>query len=284
MASPPTTVVVARTARAGRDAEAQRWLDGLFAAARNAPGFAASEVQQPGAPHPDEWVVVYEFETRDALTAWLGSDERAAIRSTEHDLFIGPAREQIIAAGGHTTSVTGVSSFRLRTPRNEVEAATASLEFDQAYDGLVEAIRPFPGLISCDLFPPEPGVQDEAIVVFSFETRAELDDWFASDERAEALARLEPLLDDSPTTNVVGGFAGWFAPSGGRPVPTWKQASLVLLALYPTALVIGALRDAIAPDLPGPVATLIGNAGGVLVLSWFLMPVLTRRFQAWLHR
>ena len=284
MSSPPATVVVARTARTGRDAQAQAWLDGLFAAARRAPGFAGGEVQPPGAQHPGEWVVVYEFESRRALTDWLASAERAAIRVDEHDVFVGPAREQIIAAGGHTRSVTGVSSFRLRTPDEDAAETSLDPEFGRAYDELLEAIRPFPGFISCDLFPAEPGVQDEAIVVFSFESRAELDDWFASQERARVLARIEPLLDDSPTTNVVGGFAGWFAPVGGRAVPTWKQAALVLLALYPTALVIGALRDAVLPDLPGPVATLIGNAGGVLVLSWFLMPVLTRRFASWLRR
>ncbi len=58
----------------------------------------------------------------------------------------------------------------------------------------------------------------------------------------------------------------------------------MLLALYPTSLVIGMVREALWPDLNSPVATLFGNVIGVAVLSWVLMPFLTSRFDRWLRR
>lgn len=95
---------------------------------------------------------------------------------------------------------------------------------------------------------------------------------------------LVSLVEGDRTVNVVGGFAGWFSGPTGAAPKRWKQAALVLLALYPTALVVGIVRDAIAPDLPVLLAVFIGNVGGVAILSWILMPALTRRFDAWLRR
>ncbi len=284
MSGVSATVVVARTEREGHHGEAERWLDELLSEARRAPGYRSGEIQPPGLEHPDEWVVVYEFESRDTLTGWLGSDARAMLRGSEQHHFVGPAREQIIATANQARTVTGVSSFPLRHVEDPAEADRLAAEFQRAYEHLVSALRRFDGFISCELFEPEPGVQDDAIVVFSFASRRQLDVWLDAPERVEALAGMRSLLDAGPTVNVVGGFAGWFTPASNRPTPVWKQATLVLAALYPVALVIGALREAVAPDLPGPVSTFVGNAGGVIVLSWLVMPALTRRFRGWLSR
>ncbi|MEM8705294.1 MAG: antibiotic biosynthesis monooxygenase [Actinomycetota bacterium] len=277
------TVVVARTARPGRDDDAERWLQRLIALAAKAPGHLGAELQRPGPEHPGEWVAVYEFADRDLLAGWLSSPERVEMRATEAEVFVGDAREQILATSDRHRAVTAVSSFRLRRADDDRTARRLAAEFEEAFDRLLDALRRFDGFISVDRFDPEPGVQDDLIIVFSFATRGQLDVWFDSVERADALSGIDPLLADPRTTNVVGGFAGWFTP-GDRPTPTWKQATLVLAALYPTALVIGSIRDTIAPDLPVVLATLIGNAAGVAVLSWLLMPPLTRRFQRWLTR
>ena len=101
--------------------------------------------------------------------------------------------------------------------------------------------------------------------------------------KLDILDQLDSIIDGDRTVNVVGGFAGWFAHPNVAP-KRWKQAALVLLALYPTSLVLGVIRDALYPDLAGAVAILIGNAIGVAVLSWILMPALTRAFDGWLRR
>jgi antibiotic biosynthesis monooxygenase (ABM) superfamily enzyme len=67
-------------------------------------------------------------------------------------------------------------------------------------------------------------------------------------------------------------------------VKRWKQASIVLLALFPTALVLTVVRQWLLPDVGLVLGVLFGNVIGVAVLSWILMPVLTRWFDAWLRR
>lgn len=269
---------MARTAKPGREPEAKAWLDELVQEASLRQGFVQCDVQPPGPQHPDEWVVVYEFTDQATLSAWLESPTRTDRIGAEKELFAGVAREQILATRTQSQQgVTAVSSFRLRP-----DAAGAT--FDAAYAQLRRAVESFDGSIQCELFAAEPGLQDETIVVFSFDNRTLLDRWLNSPERIEAMAKIDPLLLADRTTNVIGGFAGWFANPSGSRVRTWKQAALVLVALYPTALAVGFVRDLFLPDLAGPVATFISNAVGVAILSWLVMPPLTRRFADWLRR
>lgn len=274
-AKPPPTVIVARRVAPGRDADAERWLRKLTTQAAVAPGYVEANMQPPNAQHPDEWVIVYRFESASTLDDWLTSPRRVALLDEGVDMFVGPAREQVVALADETRSVTAVASFRL-SPDNESA-------FDARFADLQSALAQFDGFIRSELVRPVPGTQDDTVVVFSFTSRERLDEWLDSDVRREVLAEIDPLLDGPRTVNVVGGFAGWFATRGSATPKRWKQAALVLLALYPTALLVGLVRDALFPDLTMPLAVLLGNVAGVAVLSWVLMPFLTRAFDRWLR-
>jgi antibiotic biosynthesis monooxygenase (ABM) superfamily enzyme len=86
------------------------------------------------------------------------------------------------------------------------------------------------------------------------------------------------------TVNIVGGFAGWFAGGGGPQVKPWKSAVAVLAALIPVSLLYTAVRLWLFPDLHPAVATVIGHVVGIVVLTWLLMPRVTRVLDTWLRR
>ncbi len=58
----------------------------------------------------------------------------------------------------------------------------------------------------------------------------------------------------------------------------------MFIALFPTVLLITLIRGAIAPDMNVVLAVFIGNVLGILILTYILMPPLTRRLQSWLSR
>jgi uncharacterized protein len=145
-------------------------------------------------------------------------------------------------------------------------------------------ISTFDGFLKVEMFEPIDGVQDEAVVVFSFSNRDDLDRWLSSDERRDILASIDEHLVGDRTLNVIGGFGGWFDRPGAGVVKRWKQAVVVLLALYPISLVLGLLREAFLPDIEFAFGTLIGNVVGVALLSWIVMPWLNRHFEPWLRR
>jgi antibiotic biosynthesis monooxygenase (ABM) superfamily enzyme len=268
-------VVITRRAVPGRRRAFERWLRELEAAARRAPGFIGMQITEPDDRHPDDWGVVYRFRTPEALEAWLTSDARAAVVEAGAELVASPPREQRLAVAVDHDPVTAVSSVMVR--------AGEEAEYQRRHAELVTILEQFNGFLRAELFQPVTGVQDETVVVLTFAARHDLDGWLASPERAEALARLEPMVQGDRTLNVVGGFAGWFG-DGPSSVRRYKQALIVLLALFPTALAIGLLRQFFAPDLPFALATLLGNAAGVAVLTWLVMPPLTKLLDGWLRR
>ena len=270
------TVIVARRPRPGREREFERWIRRLVARAADAPGYVDAEVQPPNDLHPDEWVVVYQFTDSVSLDRWLRSPGRAALMAGGDELVEGPTREQVVALSPDTERVTAVSSVRV-TPG-------AAAAFRALHDDILAALATSPGFLRADLFEPVEGVQEDTVVVLAFDTRANLDRWLASDERRRILGEMEQYTEGDRTVNVVGGFAGWFDSMGGTQVKKWKSAVAVLLALIPTSLAFMAIRLAFFPGLHPALATVLGNVVGILVLTWLLMPTITRRLDPWLRR
>jgi uncharacterized protein len=269
------TVVVARTPVPGREVEFEAWLRKLVATARTFPGHVHSDIQPPNPIHPGEWVILYQFTNAELLDSWLTSDTRRGIMAEGNHLITGPQREQVIALAQGAEPVTAVASFRVK-PGNEHR-------YTELHARLQARLGSFPGFLRSEFFVPVPGVQDETVVVFSFDSREHLDAWLESDARREILAEIDPYLDGERTINVVGGFAGWFGAPGMASVKRWKQATMVLLAIFPTAVVVTRLRMWLLPDVHWLVATAIGNVLGVIALTWLLMPRLTSWFASWLR-
>lgn len=219
---------------------------------------------------------MYQFRDAESLQGWLTSRERDALMVDGRDLLQGVEREQVFALADENDPVTAVASFRV-IPGNEHRYA----EFHRR---LVERLSSFDGFLRSELFDPVPGVQDETVVVFSFDRREHLDAWLASDARDQMLREIDDYVVGDRTVNVVGGFGGWFSGPGMASVKRWKSASIVLLALFPTALVLTVLRRWLLPDVGLVLGVLIGNVLGVAILSWVLMPSLTKWFDAWLRR
>lgn len=270
------TVIVARCARHGEERAFAAWLRELVDEAGRAPGFVGAEIQQPRADRPREWVTVYRFETSEFLERWLDSPRRRAIIERGERLAEGPAREQVVVLEHNVDPVTAVISVRVDPDHVD--------EYLELYHQIDDAMSRAPGFVRTELFEPVPGTQDDHVVVFTFDGREHLDAWLSSPERRAIIDRMQPFIEAPHTINVVGGFGGWFEPDGSSDTKKWKQAIVVLIALYPTVMAITLIDNWILPDPPLAIDILIGNIIGVIVLTWVLMPPLTRALSRWLSR
>ena len=269
------TVIVSRTPAPGREEEFIEWLERLSAAARLAPGHVDSSVEPAGELHPGEWVVIYQFENSDLLQAWLDSPDRIELIGAGADLVVGETREQVVALADQPERVTAVSSFMVR-PGVEAEFKVFQRRLDAA-----AALSP--GFLGVERYDPVHGVQDETVVVFSFDDREHLDEWLGSPVRAELLAAANQYVEGERVLNVVSGFGGWFS-YGGPTAKKWKQAAVILLALYPMTFVLSLLSGWLIPDVPWQISLLMSNIIVTALLTWVVMPPLTRWFDRWLHR
>lgn len=277
MNEPAPTIIVARRVKPGLERDFERWNARIRSAAERFPGHLGSEAQPPDDAHPDEWMIVYRFASAEQLDTWMSSPQRRALLDEGDQLLDGPVREQrLVQSGPGPGAVTAVMSQRVRPDAWE--------EFRRAHAEITLVMRNFQGFLSCELAEPVPGVQDDHVVVFAFDSRANLDRWLESEERQRVLRLIEPLVEGERTLNVVGGFAGWFQMDRTREPRRWKQGVTVLIALYPTTLSLGWLQQTFLPDVPWMPALFVSNVVGIAILTWLLMPAVTRWLDRWLRR
>lgn len=123
-------------------------------------------------------------------------------------------------------------------------------------------------------------------LVYRFDTGAHLDAWMQSSVRAEWVARADALAEDGHTHAQFTGLEPFFAPpttTSGAP-PKWKMAVVTGAAVWPIAQGLGALAARAAPDVPALLRSVVVTAGLVVLLTWVVMPRLTKALAPWLFR
>lgn len=169
-------------------------------------------------------------------------------------------------------------------------------EFAAAQQALHAAAIKASGFVSIEFFPPA-FTGAEWTTVLTFDSPEALQAWEHSPERAPLVERIRAVADQD-TRSIPSGFAQWFTVSKGTitETPTWKQAMVVVAVLFAMVSILDmTLGDAIGGGwsidgefqvsglgLPLPVTVFIGNAIGTILLTWFLMPWVTRWMGWWL--
>lgn len=142
----------------------------------------------------------------------------------------------------------------------------------------------FPGhLGSGYIRPAEPG--GEHTLIYRFDSQAHFDGWQDSPERARLVEDSRSFIGGEPRVDITTGLEYWFhdpaGPSGNPPV--WKQAALTWLGLYPVVLAIGYTLGVLIAPWPLPARAVLTSGASVLMMTWIVMPMVTRAFRDWLR-
>lgn len=163
-------------------------------------------------------------------------------------------------------------------------APAASVEwFLEWQNGVTAVASTFAGYQGTDVYSPTEPDSDEWVVVVHFSDDASLRRWLDSPVRAEWVARVRAKLGEFRLETLHGGFGFWFA-GGHKPgalPPSWKMVVAVLLALYPTAMLLTFNQSYTAP-LGLAASMLINCAISVSLLQWIVMPRVTALLRPWL--
>lgn len=274
------TVVIAQRVRPGLEDDYLRWQAEINGQCRTFPGCEDIDVVAPVAGVQDDFVVVFRFDTFEHLDAWLRSGVRQRLLARGRSLFATDARQQVLASeSGAAPSAGMVISTHVRPGHEQ--------DYRAWQDTIDEAASRFPGFVGHELFPPIPTLQDDWVAVVRFETGEQLEAWIHSDVRGRLIGDAERHWDKAQVEKIGGGFPGWFA-AGARHAgqafipPDWKQAMTVLLVLYPTVMLLARYLSPAIAFLPLAESMFVGNLVSVAILTWVLMPIVTRVFSFWL--
>jgi antibiotic biosynthesis monooxygenase (ABM) superfamily enzyme len=174
--------------------------------------------------------------------------------------------------------VTVVVSYRAKAGRKQ--ALEAWIE------GICHAAQQFEGHLGVNVLKPTSGVRPDYIVIFRFESEKHLRKWEDSKIRQEWLAHVESLSEE-PQIQKVAGLEYWFTlphvPAINAP-PRYKMAMVTFIGIFPLSILLSSLLGVVLGEVPVLVRGLITAVLLVVLMTYVVMPNLTRLFARWLFR
>jgi antibiotic biosynthesis monooxygenase (ABM) superfamily enzyme len=272
--------VIALEVAPGKTTEFAAFEGRMTAACQAFPGFLSIEIARPDAGVQDQWISRISFDSLERLTAWLESDTRHQLLREEASLALKRSEEMLVAAPEPAQEGVTVILHTRPCPGSEAE-------YERWQSGINAAAATFPGFQQARVFPPRPPSQPDWGIVYAFDTQDNLQRWLDSDARRERLERGQALFEQTSERHLAGGFGNWFVPGEGSPhatfPPGWKQVLTVLLALYPTVMLITlGLVPPLKRVFPQPIWMFISNLVSVAFLQYVAMNVVKRALRFWL--
>ena len=176
-----------------------------------------------------------------------------------------------------TAPLTVVVSRRVRKGQQEAFEALSSQ--------MTERASRFPGYLGTAMFRPASPDDPEYRIVFKFRDRETLTAWEESEERAELREQIESLLVQPSEREVTSGIVTWFTLPGQNPVqppPKWKMTIVSWLALYPAVTLVFVIFGDLLAQVPLLLRTMIVTIVVMGLMSYVLMPRMTKWFAFWL--
>ncbi len=157
-------------------------------------------------------------------------------------------------------------------------------EFQRALRDFFQTSFDHGGVLGATMVVPPPGSDSREFgILRTFADERERDDFYASPIFKLWEARCAPLTEsNSWTYRPLHGLEAWFR-SPHQPPPRWKMAVATFLGVFPVAMFLGATLGPWIKDWPFVARNAVFNAAVVTVLSWVVMPGVTRLLRGWLQ-
>jgi uncharacterized protein len=158
--------------------------------------------------------------------------------------------------------------------------------YDQFLAGINAAASQFPGHLGVEVFRPESATAGDYRIVYRFDNGEHLRAWLDSDERAAWLERAEPHVIGPTRTRFVTGLETWFTlpdRPGAPPPPPYKMALLTWLTIFPLITLVVIALDPLLEKLDLVPRLAVTTAVTVPIMTWLVMPRITRLLRSWLY-
>lgn len=169
--------------------------------------------------------------------------------------------------------------------------AGAEDEYEAWMHRITGAAAVFPGYLGTTILRPEDAGPAERTreytVLLNFATTADLERWMGSAVRREHLDAAAHLCLDDSEIHTLTGLERWFTlPNRAvtQPPARYKMAALTALGLYPLLIVLTLALRPLTGDLAWQLQILFSVVLGVPLMTWAVMPLVTRLFFRWLYR
>lgn len=174
-------------------------------------------------------------------------------------------------------------------------------EFEDWMDGIVHESLKFEGHLGVDVIRPVEQSKPEYVIIFRFNTLNNLLKWERSKARKEWLEKSKDVVEGEDKVQKLTGLEFWFTPRSahrtegdannnevrGQPVNLPARYKMAIV----TAGIVFVLLNTLIPQieqLTAPLPLLLSSLLGVLIMvflmTYLIMPSVTRLLRPWLYK
>lgn len=175
-------------------------------------------------------------------------------------------------------SVTVVVSRRVKPGRGAA--------YEAWLERLIHGASSMKGYLGAKVERPLEGEPLLYTSVFRFESVETLRAFEASELRRGALAEVTDLVEADAVWSRLSGLELWFTPPAGTVVPQpsrFRMALVMVAVVYGMVLSLGKLVGLVLTGAPAPLRLLVTIVIEVLLMTYVVMPRLTRLLAKWIY-
>jgi hypothetical protein len=143
----------------------------------------------------------------------------------------------------------------------------------------------FPGHMGVNFIRPNGVQQKDYVTIFRFDTYRNLASWEDSPQRYEMMEQLQGVVAGEAQIQKATGLEFWFnlpeVPAAKAPSPH-KMALVLIVVVYILVFIINLLFGTWLAELPLYARVGLVVVGQVLLMTYLVMPRVTRLLQSWL--
>jgi antibiotic biosynthesis monooxygenase (ABM) superfamily enzyme len=159
-------------------------------------------------------------------------------------------------------------------------------DYEKWLSRLIDEARLMPGYMGTNILRPSPSGPREYTSVFRFDSVDSLQGFEQSELRARYLQEAAAYVEADAVWKKLTGLEFWFVPPPGTVVPQpsrWRMALVMIAVVYGLVLSIGQLVALAAGSLPLQLRLLVTITLEVFLMTYVLMPRLTRWLARWIY-
>ena len=177
-------------------------------------------------------------------------------------------------------------------------------EFEEWMDGIIHEAMKFEGHMGVNVIRPSDLSNPEYVIIFRFNTFENLAKWENSETRKEWLAKSKEIAEGEPLVRKQTGLEFWFTPHSrtgsikedkGSSSTSTTTTTTIAPPRYKMAIVITVIISILVSTLLPQIrqlttglhvhiSTLIGVSTMVLLMTYVIMPSVTRLLGPWLSK
>ena len=155
-------------------------------------------------------------------------------------------------------------------------------EFQQGLREFFQTSFAHGGVLGASMLIPPPGSDSREFgILRTFADEKERDAFYASPMFKAWEERARTLTEGEPVYRQLHGLEAWFRSP--TPPPRWKMAVTTFLGVFPVAMILNLTLGPTIKSWPFILRNAVFNASVVALLTWVVMPLITRALRALLH-